>query len=98
MPMPVRYFAALILPLMVAACVENEIDPQNPIDPLPIDECGAAELQGLVGQSARVLLTMRFGQNVRVIQPGMAVTMDFLPDRLNIWIAEGDVIERVTCG
>jgi hypothetical protein len=89
---------AIALPLALMACVETDIDPQNPIDPMPIDECGAAELQGLVGQSARVLLTMRFGQNVRVIQPGTAVTMDFLPDRLNIWIAEGDVIERVTCG
>jgi hypothetical protein len=24
--------------------------------------------------------------------------MDFVANRLNIWIAEGNVIERVTCG
>jgi Peptidase inhibitor I78 family len=93
-----RFFAAIALPLMVSACVEPGVGPQVPIDPMPVDECGAGALQGLVGQSARVLLTMRFSQDVRVIQPGMAVTMDFLPNRLNIWIAEGDVIERVTCG
>jgi hypothetical protein len=93
-----RLFALFAVPVTLLACVAPEIDPQVPIDPVPVDECGAADLQGLVGQSARVLQTMRFGQNVRIIEPGMAVTMDFLPNRLNIWIAKGDVIERVSCG
>ncbi len=94
---PARFLALVAFPLFVSACVEPGVGPV-PDDPVPVDECGASALQGLVGQSAEILQTMRFGQNVRVIQPGMAVTMDFLPDRLNIWIAEGDVIERVTCG
>jgi hypothetical protein len=98
MATPARFFATLVAPLFVSACVEPEIDPQVPIDPMPIEQCNAAVLQGLVGQPGRVLNGMRFATDVRVIQPGMAVTMDFQPNRLNIWIAEGDVIERVTCG
>ena len=88
----------LVLPLVLMACIPPEPGPQYPVDPVPMDQCGAADLQGLVGQSARVLQTMRFGQTMRIIRPGMAVTMDFVANRLNIWIAEGDVIERVTCG
>jgi Peptidase inhibitor I78 family len=87
-----------VLPLALLACVPTEPAPRDPGDPVPVEDCGAADLQGLVGQSARVLETMRFGQTTRIIRPGMAVTMDFVADRLNIWIAEGDMIERVTCG
>jgi Peptidase inhibitor I78 family len=88
----------LALPFVLMACVPPEPDPRNPVDPVAMDACGASDLQGLVGQSARVLETIRFGQTTRIIRPGMAVTMDFVANRLNIWIAEGNVIERVTCG
>jgi Peptidase inhibitor I78 family len=98
MATPARLFAVLLVSLMVSACVEPAIDLQVPVEPMPIEQCNAAVLQGLVGQPGRVLNGMRFATDVRVIQPGMAVTMDFQPNRLNIWIAEGDVIERVTCG
>jgi Peptidase inhibitor I78 family len=51
-----------------------------------------------------VLAAMTFPSPTRIIEPGMAVTMDYSPERLNIWLAEGrvmaevNVIERVTCG
>lgn len=85
-------FLALALPLALMACVPAETAPP------PVGQCDAAALQGLVGQPGRVLDGMRFATPVRVIRPGMAVTMDFSPDRLNIWLGAGDVIERVTCG
>ena len=65
--------------------------------PMP-DTCGAAALQGLVGQPQSVLQTMRFAQTVRVIQPGMMVTQDFSPDRLNIGVGPDGRIARVWCG
>lgn len=72
--------------------------PEQP-DPLPpANACGADDLQGLVGKSARVLETMRFGQPVRIIRPGMAVTMDYSPARLNIEIDAAERIIRVSCG
>jgi hypothetical protein len=88
----------LALSFVLMACVPPELGPQNPVDPVPVDACGASDLQGLVGQSAKVLETIRFGQTTRIIRPRMAVTMDFVATRLNIWIAEGEVIARVTCG
>jgi Peptidase inhibitor I78 family len=88
-----KHLSAVLLcaPLLLAACVE-------PMPPTAgSDECGASELQYLVGQPGVVLDGMRFSQEVRVIQPGMAVTMDYRADRLNILLDDRDVIERVYC-
>ena len=35
---------------------------------------------------------------LRVVRPGMAVTMDFREDRLTLWLGDGDVVERAACG
>jgi hypothetical protein len=83
----------LCAPLMLAACVETM---PGPIE--PVADCGAAELQYLVGNPGVVLDGMRFSQDVRVIQHGMAVTMDYKADRLNFWLDPRDRIQRVTCG
>jgi hypothetical protein len=89
-------FALLLCaPLLVSACVMEPV-PTTPPDNL--SSCGADDLQYLVGRPGVVLDGMRFSQDVRVIQYGMAVTMDYNPYRLNIWLDRRDVIERVTCG
>jgi hypothetical protein len=88
----------LVLTFVLSACVPPSPEPQDPVDPAPTDRCGASELQGLVGQDARVLETIRFGQTTRIIRPGMAVTMDYSESRLNIWIGADGTIGRVTCG
>lgn len=62
------------------------------------DDCKASELQGLVGQDQGRLAVMKFAGPVRIIQPGMAVTMDFNPARLNIEIDAQGRISRVSCG
>jgi hypothetical protein len=85
--------ALLVVPLVLAGCVVTAEPPGE-----MADQCGAAELQSLVGRPGAVLDGMRFSQDVRVIQPGMAVTMDYSAERLNIWLDDRDVIERVTCG
>ncbi|MDB5666687.1 I78 family peptidase inhibitor [Cypionkella sp.] len=85
-----------VLPLALLGCVPE--DAPGPL-PEPIeDACGASALQTLVGQSAKRLEVMRFGQPVRIIRPGMAVTMDYSAERLNIEINEAEMIARVTCG
>jgi Peptidase inhibitor I78 family len=83
--------------VLLAACVPQGPD-RMPPEPAPDGACGAPGLQGLVGQPESVLATMKFGVPTRIIQPGMAVTMDYSPDRLNIWIGEDGSIESVTCG
>jgi hypothetical protein len=85
----------LCAPLLLSACVMEPV-PMPPDDRLA--SCGADDLQYLVGQPGVVLDGMRFSQDVRVIQFGMAVTMDYNANRLNIWLDRRDVIERVTCG
>ncbi|MES2142817.1 MAG: I78 family peptidase inhibitor [Pseudomonadota bacterium] len=82
------------LALVIAAC---QPVPATPIDPT-LASCGASDLQSLVGQDKTVLATMTFPAPTRIIEPGMAVTMDYSATRLNIWIAEDDSIARVTCG
>jgi Peptidase inhibitor I78 family len=91
-PRPVL-IALVVAPLLLAGCVETL---PLPVD--PVGDCGADELQYLVGQPGVVLDGMRFSQDVRVIEHGMAVTMDYSPDRLNFWLDRRDLIERVTCG
>ena len=91
-----RAFSLLLCaPLLLSACVMEPV-PSQPADNLA--SCGADDLQYLVGRPGVVLDGMRFSQDVRVIQYGMAVTMDYNPYRLNIWLDRRDVIERVTCG
>lgn len=85
----------LCAPLLLSACVMEPV-PMPPPDPQA--SCGADQLQYLVGRTGVVLDGMRFSQDVRVIQHGMAVTMDYSPTRLNFWLDRRDVIERVTCG
>ncbi len=92
---------ALLLPLAFAACVEGEApaDDAGLMPPTPpAGTCGAPDLQYLVGQPETVLQTMKFAGPVRIIQPGMAVTMDYSESRLNIEIDRSGRIDRVTCG
>lgn len=89
--MKASLFALLALTVPLGACVA----PPAPPEP---DDCRASELQDLVGQPEAVLNGMRFSQVLRVIEYGMAVTMDYNPARLNISLDQQERIERVSCG
>jgi len=84
--------AVLVCGMALAACVpEGE-------SPMPDeDACGAAALSGLVGQNRKVLETMKFANPVRIIEPGMAVTMDYIATRLNIELDGKGTITRLYC-
>jgi hypothetical protein len=89
----------LALPLLAMACTQSDPTPPRSMPPEDIvDACVAAELQDLVGQPAAVATAITFAVPVRIIEPGMAVTMDFNPQRLNIEIGEGGLIARIFCG
>ena len=51
-----------------------------------------------MGQDEAVLAGMRFRGPMRLIRPGMAVTMDYSAERLNITLNDAGTIESVTCG
>ncbi|MFN3723543.1 MAG: I78 family peptidase inhibitor [Paracoccaceae bacterium] len=84
---------------VLAGCVVALLAACQPVTPEGPDlaTCGAGALQGLVGQPASVLQTMKFGQETRIIRPDTAVTMDYRADRLNIEIDRAERISRVHC-
>lgn len=96
-----RHTAATLAPacalmLALVACTPAGAPP---VDPLPnVESCGAEGLQQLLGQPEAVLATLRFSTVLRVIRPGMAVTMDYSPSRLNIEIDATGRISRISCG
>ncbi len=76
-----------------AACAEVPPKLSGP------DSCGAPGMQYLVGQNESVLAAMTFeAGNIRVIRPGMAVTQDYRPTRLNLTLDAKGRITRVYCG
>jgi hypothetical protein len=86
--------------LAAAACVP--VSDPYPGDPGPVqdsvNQCGALDLQYLVGAPASELDRMRFNKPVRVIYPDTAVTMDYSADRLNFEVDRTGRITRVNCG
>ncbi len=77
--------------LVLATC-----DPQPGSGPKNI--CDASGLQHLVSQPARVLELEKFGGDVRIIRPGEAVTMEYVPGRMIIQIDQNEIIATVYCG
>ena len=63
----------------------------------PADTCGASRYVASIGQPLAAVQLPR-GENARVITPGSVVTTDFLPTRLNFYISDTGLIERVACG
>lgn len=52
---------------------------------------------GLIGQDGETLRDVDLPPTTRVVKPGMALTMDYRPDRLNISISKSGKIDRVWC-
>lgn len=76
--------------LALAACVAAEIPEES--------ACGAAGMQDLIGRDQGVLAAMTFPTGTRIITPGMAVTEDYSPSRLNIDVDGSGKITGVWCG
>jgi len=92
------HIALVAAALVTMAACKPELPSRPPADPPMENACGAAGLQTLLGQPSSVLETMRFSNTVRVIRPGMAVTMDYIAKRLNIEVDDAGTITRVSCG
>lgn len=94
--------ASLALLLFVGACSPGtEIPPEGGFDPTPDprpDSCGAAPLQGLIGQPLSAFAGAPGAETVRVIGPGMAVTMDYREERLNVEHDARRIMTRIYCG
>ena len=73
--------------------------PVPPPVPAPAaDTCAAAPYARLIGQDATALERELIMRQVRVIRPGMAVTEEFVGERINFEIDAAGRIARIYCG
>ncbi|WP_417581689.1 I78 family peptidase inhibitor [Pelagibacterium sp.] len=95
---------ALASSLLLAACSSTTTPPSTSMPP-PID-CGAQSLSGKIGQQVigSTAQDVRIGGQpinsagtVRVIRPGMPVTQDYRPDRLNLEVDASNTLLRASC-
>ncbi|MBA3526363.1 MAG: I78 family peptidase inhibitor [Pseudomonadota bacterium] len=69
----------------------------------PGAECNNAGLDRFAGQPATAasgseMLRVSRARTIRWVRPGMMITMDFNPQRLTVYLARGNVIQRASCG
>jgi len=80
---------------LMAACAPT---PDSAMTDGATDTCGAAQNQSLIGRNVAAV-SFAADANVRVACTTCAVTMDYQPDRMNVFFdQETGVIQRVTCG
>lgn len=94
--------AALIAgSLLLAGCTATTPPPGGAS--APATACKAEAAQVKIGQTATAdlgaeLLRLTGARVLRWVAPGMAVTMDFRPDRLTVAYDEKSVVTRISCG
>lgn len=99
----IRFTPALatIVAVPLAACAQ-----MPPVDETPVmgaGQCDASKLGDLIGKTATSAVgadarQRSMSRTVRVIKPGMAVTMDYRTDRLNIDVTDRNVVTATRCG
>jgi hypothetical protein len=92
--------SAVALMLTVAGC--TTMPPPGPAQQ-PVGVCDADPVAWAIGNAASPEVVERaqwesHSRDVRVIEPGQAVTMDFRAERLNLYVNERGAITRVACG
>lgn len=103
--MQIRLFlCAGLAALLLAACDNRAGAPAERVGDVAEDaaetnedRCGAADYQAFVGSSVAAV-SLPAELNHRIIGPNDAVTMDFNPERLNIYTDEDGVVTEVKCG
>ena len=90
-----------LIALATAACIPPA-EPQTPPAPPP-GKCDAAPVQAYVGSHAagpvvEKIVAESGSRNARVIKPGMAVTMDYREDRVNVRTDDEGRIVSIGCG
>jgi hypothetical protein len=95
-------FSTLLATSTACTPMPPNAKPSRPYPPR-LAQCQADPGQQYVGQAASddvvsQLQAATGAKTVRVLKPGMAATMDFRDDRLNLQLDEHDVIVKVSCG
>ena len=80
-----------------AAC-RSASEPPTKTNGGTVDTCGAVALQDLVGKDGKTLSAVVQRKGTRIFTHGAALTMDFIPDRLNVELDGSGTILRIFCG
>lgn len=83
-------FLPLILLGALGACAAQTQPPRPTI-------CAPQDYQQLIGRNIGAV-TLPANLPQRIISPGDALTEDFLPYRINVFVDEKGWIARITCG
>ena len=89
--------AILLLPLALGACAGSGARPSGE------KNCDATKVAGFEGRPADEAGVERVRRAagaaiVRVVKPGMMVTMDYRPERVTVEVDEQGRITRIACG
>lgn len=87
--------------LSMTACGAQPSAPAT-APPDQVADCGASQLGAYIGQPASdaMLASIRGWRGdkpVRVLRPGSPMTMDYRPERLNIFLDESGAIKEFRC-
>ena len=95
-----KILSAVTITLLLTGCAMGSRP--KPTPPAP-RACAAENVQRFVGRPATPALVDQVrrasGSTVaRRITPEMRVTMEFRPDRVNVWVGLKGEVERISCG
>jgi len=76
---------------------QGSATPQNAEQATAADTCHASHFRQLAGTPAGAIDRSTLPAHTRIISPGMMVTQDFAPERLNIRIAPDGKVAAVEC-
>ncbi|HLV29831.1 MAG TPA: I78 family peptidase inhibitor [Burkholderiaceae bacterium] len=85
---------ALFFPLLLTLAACQSTVPFEPVS----DQCKSMDHLSKVGTKAEDLSADAFPPGTRIIHPDTAVTRDFRPDRLNVYVNDKGRVERIDCG
>jgi hypothetical protein len=99
----------IALPLLAISLVGCSQIPSGEPMPIPppradvVTACGAEKVASFIGQKRNAVTVAEISRlssakAIRWISPGMAVTMDYRDDRLNVHLDDKGVIAMVNCG
>jgi len=102
---PITMMALTASLMALSACStsgSDKVAEATPPPPSMEPNCGADQYSAYVGQPASdeviaAIAKSRGDKPMRVIKPGMAVTMDYMPERLNVQVGEDGKITGFNC-
>lgn len=95
----IRVLLSAAAVVVLAGCVPENSSPSADPGPAGPDQCGAVDLQNLVGRPVSDFEALQWTKHpARIVRPGEMVTLEYSASRLTIWTDEGDNISRLSCG